>query len=39
LLILKEENTKLKEMVNSNGEVDALRQENRVMRAEIHQMR
>ena len=32
LLILKEENSKLKEMVNNGDEVDALRQENRVMR-------
>ena len=39
LLILKEENTKLKEMVNGNGEVDALRQENRVMRQELHMMK
>ena len=35
LLILKEENTKLKEMVNHNDEVEVLRQENRLMRQEI----
>jgi len=39
LLILKEENTKLKEMVQDNQEVTALRQENRVMRQELHMMK
>ena len=39
LLILKEENTKLKEMVQDNQEVTALMQENRVMRQELHMMK
>lgn len=35
LLILKEENTKLKDIVRDNEEVEALRQENRIMRQEL----
>ena len=39
LLMLKEENSKLKEMVGNTHEVEQLRQENRIMRQEIHMMR
>lgn len=39
LLILKEENSKLKDMVAHNHEVEALKQENRAMRQELHMMK
>lgn len=39
LLVLKEENSKLKEMVGDADEVEQLRQENRIMRQEIYQMK
>ena len=35
LLILKEENSKLKEIVRDNEEVEQLKQENRIMRQEL----
>ena len=36
LLILKEENSKLKDMVEGNGEIQSLRQENQAMRQELY---